>query len=160
MIPWLIIDGCNLIHRCGAPPGGSARDFEICRRLWIAALEKLTGILAGRLTLVFDGCRAQPAAEPCQGPVEVLFSSGGQTADSVIERLAYGARPGEVTVVSSDRLEVQTASASGAEGMSCSVFYDLVRETQARITSGLCAGRRATPSGKPLANPFDALQLP
>ncbi len=159
VIAWLIIDGYNLILRCGAPPGMPASDLEGRRHQWVVLLEKLLGIMAERITLVFDG-QAKPVQSGETGPVEVIFSSAGQTADSVIERLAFGARPGEVTVVSSDRLEIQTASASGAVGMSCSVFYEKVCETISRLSSTQGASPRTAKQAPPLGNPFANLRLP
>jgi predicted RNA-binding protein with PIN domain len=188
MIRWLIIDGYNLIrragdHRTGVPtlracppaqarPGSSARevgvprDLDSQRRHLIQLLEKTIGILAERITVVFDG-RSGGNGHSSEGPdeqvspvVEVLFSPQNKTADTVIEQLAFQAGPkGKVVVVTSDRLERETTEASGAETMACSVFLDQLSETLVRIEQELRSRNAAQHPATPIGNPFSGLDI-
>lgn len=175
MTKWLIIDGYNLIHRTGAPTlreVGMPRDLAGKRRRLIQLLEKTVGILAERITVVFDGRSGGDGhsggdGRSSGGPdeqeslvVEVLFSPRDKTADTVIEQLVFQAgAAGRVVVVTSDRLERETTEAAGAETMACSVFLDQLNETLARIEQNLLARGAAQHPSAPLGNPFSGLVI-
>ena len=180
MTKWLIIDGYNLIHRIGDylsgvpmfQAGGVPRDLAGKRRRLIQLLEKTVGILAERITVVFDGRSGGGPARSVThsvagGPdeqeslvVEVLFSPRDKTADTVIEQLVFQAGPaGKVVVVTSDRLERETTEAAGAETKACSVFLDQLNETLARIEQELRALGTAQHPAAPLGNPFSDLVI-
>ncbi|MDP2991542.1 MAG: NYN domain-containing protein [Kiritimatiellota bacterium] len=194
MTRWLIIDGYNLIHRTGNHLAGGPtlrevgmpRDLAGKRRHLIQLLEKTVGILAERITVVFDG-HSSGDGHSGDGPdeqesqvVEVLFSPRDKTADTVIEQLVFQAglagRPacnavrstaGRVVVVTSDRLERETTDAAGAETMACSVFLDQLNETLARIEQNLrlrgslpaYGGPPSKHPATPLGNPFSSLDI-
>ena len=147
---WIIIDGNNLIH------SGRERyfdragfDFPGARRQLVALLDELSGELASRLTVVFDGTiGGRDESLRAEGP-EVLFSPQDLTADSVIERMVAGAGdPGKILVVTSDRAEIQTVTVAGGQVMSCKSFLDLIDETQQTLKRRLAnqskSGPRAT----------------
>ncbi|MBI2437985.1 MAG: NYN domain-containing protein [Lentisphaerae bacterium] len=173
MIKWLIIDGYNLLYRCGAELGISPGSLAGRRRQLIQLLERAVGLLAERITVVFDGrYGAAPArsathsvagapAEPESLVVEVLFSPGNKTADTVIERLVFQAgKAGGAVVVTSDRRERETAEAAGAETSACSIFCAQLKETLARIEQDLSRAAREKParSAPPgFVNPFESL---
>ena len=168
MTKWLIIDGYNLIHRIGdylsgVPmfrAGGVPRDLAGKRRRLIQLLEKTVGILAERITVVFDGRSGGGPDEQESTVVEVLFSPRDKTADTVIEQLVFQAGPaGKVVVVTSDRLERETTEAAGAETKACSVFLDQLNETLARIEQELRALGTAQHPAAPLGNPFSSLVI-
>jgi len=125
---WLIVDGYSLLYRAGPPPGrDEGLRFSLARDALVRRLERLAGCIASRVTVVFDG-RSEHVApgEIAAGPVEVLFSSGSLTADSVIERLvATASDAARITVVSSDRRERETVEAAGARSLSCGDFLAL-----------------------------------
>lgn len=200
MTKWLIIDGYNLLHRIGkhwsgdptfrarqpfsTRPGNSVREFGLPgdltgkRRRLIQLLEKTVGVLAERITVVFDG-RSGDGGHSGDGParsatdsvaggpheqespvVEVLFSPGNKTADTVIEQLVFQAgAAGGVVVVTSDRLERETAGGAGAETMACSVFLDQLNETLVRIEQELRSRSASQHPATPLGNPFSSLAI-
>ena len=165
MTKWLIIDGYNLIHRTGGhrsgdQPGWLPRDLAGKRRRLIQLLEKTVGILAERITVVFDGRSGGGPDEQESLVVEVLFSPRDKTADTVIEQLVFQAGPaGKVVVVTSDRLERETTEAAGAETKACSVFLDQLNETLVRIEQELRALGTAQHPAAPLGNPFSELVI-
>ena len=165
MTKWLIIDGYNLIHRAGdyrfgGQPDRLPRDMAGKRRHLIQLLDKTVGILAERITVVFDGRSGDGSDEQESHVVETLFSPSDKTADTVIEQLAFQAgTDGGVVVVTSDRLERNTTEAAGAETIACSVFLDQLNETLARIELELRARGAAQQPATPLGNPFSSLVI-
>lgn len=66
------------------------------------------------VAVVFDGKGAKATSEGGKGGVAVFYSASGQSADSVIERLAAKySRTHEVTVATEDSLERTTVEAFG-----------------------------------------------
>lgn len=122
-LTWLIIDGYSLLHRFD--PAGARRPggLQAARQKLVRHVEELAAGRYDRVTIVFDG-RESGGGEGYELPgVEVLFSPAGRTADAVIERLVHDCpSPETVLVVSSDRLERQTVSGSGAQTMGCGDF--------------------------------------
>lgn len=130
---WIIVDGFSLLYREAGilPVLKAGRRFEACRRM-VRRLDRLAGLLADRLTIVFDGQGAGgPSDEALDVAVEVIFSPSGQTADTVIERMARAAeRPQDVLVVTSDRMERETVDSSGATSMGCTDFLAWVEREE------------------------------
>ena len=130
---WLIIDGNNLIH-ADAELVRLVRDgFNEARVALVRRLEPLVGLLAERITVIFDGGPATSRSsgyesarrEPLDSAVEVFFSPPQFTADSVIERLVSDQKDRGVLVVSSDYAERHTVEAAGVDTISCRSFLEL-----------------------------------
>ena len=81
------------------------------------------------MVLVFDGRGTDVTASADPHEIQIFYSREGQTADSVIERLAskYASRF-KLLVATSDVLEQETASASGAECISAEALRWLLDE--------------------------------
>lgn len=125
---WLIIDGNNLLHADPARQALVHRDFALARINLIRQMESLQGIVAERITIVFDGSieGRQPGFE--SAAVEVLFSPLNASADSLIERLAVGSPdPRAILVISSDRQEREIVEAAGIRTLPCPSFLEEVR---------------------------------
>ncbi|HZJ39313.1 MAG TPA: NYN domain-containing protein [Chthoniobacterales bacterium] len=82
-----------------------------------------------RVAVVFDGKRPTVSVSSDPGEIQIFYSREGQTADSIVERLAskYAARF-KLLVATSDILEQETASASGAECISPEALRWMVDE--------------------------------
>ena len=120
---WLV-DGYNVIRRS---PDLHARE-EVSLQEGRAALCRLLAAAAGRsgdqFTVVFDG--AQGGGSASGGPwVRVVFSSGRETADQVLARLA-GAGD---AVVSNDREVRRAAASAGAIAIAADEFLSRLRHT-------------------------------
>jgi hypothetical protein len=121
---WIIVDGYNLIRRLPDLRQCERESLEAGRAAllqMLAAYRRARG--QHRITAVFDG-----AANPTGGHgrekvagIDVCFSPPGQTADTVIRRLAQEGRAGAL-VVSSDREVARAAGAAGAAAASCEEF--------------------------------------
>ncbi len=147
MHDWLIIDGNNLLH--SHPPfAAMVRSRpDGARAQLVREMEHLIGALARRITVVFDGRDGGKQTGFESSPVEVIFSPSAFTADTVIERLAFGApQKAVVAVVTSDRGERDTVEAAGVRTIGCSVFMETA--AAARRSLGAAAPRQAAPRGK------------
>ena len=134
--PYLIVDGHSVIfawadlRKLHDRRTSLARD-ELARRL--RDYQDWTGI---HVVVVFDGKGAEVSATADPHDIQIFYSRAGQTADSIIERLAgkYAARF-RIIVATSDNLEQETAAACGAECISPEALREMLSE--ARTRSGL-----------------------
>lgn len=123
--PHLIIDGYSLLHRDARARALLGRNLAFARRGLLERLERHGAALADAITIVFDGKggMAGPAFE--SHLIEVVFSDGARTADTVIEQFVHAhPRPESLWVVTSDRPERETVEAAGANSMSCGEFLE------------------------------------
>src|SRR5260370_21360327 len=104
----ILVDGYSLLHNWpelapGRPPHSLAARDELIHRLTLYQDAAGTPI-----TIFFDGGGAPAGTPPALSTpdVEVLYSSGGQTADDMIERAAHRFfEDGEVLAVTDDQAE-------------------------------------------------------
>src|SRR4051794_11406162 len=124
---------------------------KLHRRGMLLAREELTKLLTAyqdtsgtRVVLVFDGQGAKLADETTPGGIQVFYAAKGQTADSVIERLvaAYGEQH-DLTVVTDDNLERETASAFGAYTMSTDSFRLVLTDNRSEFERELKKFKRS-----------------
>src|SRR5579884_4129161 len=119
----LIVDGYNTVHAWPALRRTlESRGLEESRRALIAALAEYSATERVRVTVVFDAPRgAEVSSEEMVDGVLVRFSGGHESADHLIERLAYLATRGgmaeDVVVATSDRLQRDMVRAMGVTTM-------------------------------------------
>lgn len=125
----ILIDGYSLLHNWPELARGQARHSAAAREEVIHILTQYQDATTTPLTIFFDGGGA-PAGVPkneSTRTVEVLFSKAGQTADDMIERVAYRFQPyGEVMAVTDDLKERDTVIALGGSVSSCLNFINMV----------------------------------
>lgn len=128
----LIIDGYSLLHRDPELAPALATDIRRAREQLIAKLARLGGMFADRVTLVFDGRGEAPAETDLSvTALDVVYSGRARTADTVIERMVHAApRPAEILVVASDRAELETVAAAGAQTLACRTFLDQLAQRE------------------------------
>lgn len=135
MKDWLIIDGYNLLHQISAlsPEDDIARR----RKNLLVRLEPLVNVLARRITVVFDGqIEEAPDKQKESEIIEVIYAPPDSSADSVIESLVWKTEhPENILVVTSDRLERNAVSASGADTVASSVFISMIAEQTNHLTA-------------------------
>jgi predicted RNA-binding protein with PIN domain len=124
----IIVDGYSLMHRIPDLADRADTNLAAARQHVIRFIERIAPSMCDSATIVFDG-RGEGGRSPLEtSTVEVLFSPPDQTADTVIERIVHeDPRPTELLVVASDRSELDTVSAAGADAMSCDQFLDVCR---------------------------------
>ncbi len=148
---WIIIDGYSLMHRDGEfAEYLSSGNIALGRQMLIRKVERAALDMGQRVTVVFDGDReGGPGDDFETSPVDVVYSPSHLTADSVIERMVHSHKGhGEILVVTSDRLERITVSASGAHTMSCGDFIDVEKKVSARRRQTISYKKRSFSPGK------------
>ena len=86
----IVIDGYNLIRQSSRFSELDRRDLQSGRDALVEALAAYKKIKAYRITVVFDGTAAytgMPRRDVHRG-ITLRYSSHGETADSVIKRMA------------------------------------------------------------------------
>ena len=131
---WLIVDGYSLVHRDPETRSLPAVNLMLSRERMVRKLESVAGAIAEKVTVVFDGRDDPAGTEDVVAGIQVVYSKGGMTADTVIERMVHAhAQPGEILVVTSDRRERETVMAAGADTISCGDFLDLCERTRRQM---------------------------
>lgn len=142
----ILIDGYSLLHNWPELAAGAPRHSERARDALIDMLQQYQDASGTPVTVFFDGQRARYTKHPqaASHVVEVLYSTGGQTADDLIERAAHRFQDyGEVLVVTEDFAERDTVSASGASVASCSNFIRMIDQALGQLQDNLNRHNRA-----------------
>jgi hypothetical protein len=124
----IIVDGYNLIRQSPALLACEREGLARGREALLARLAAYRRLKPHRITVVFDGGAApafSPPRDRLQG-IAVIYSRPGETADSVILRLAAQERE-RALVVSSDRAVMRQAAASGAAAVDSPEFEARMR---------------------------------
>jgi predicted RNA-binding protein with PIN domain len=126
---YLIVDGHSVIFAWPELRRLHARRTSLAREALIKRLRDFQDWTGTRVAVVFDGKGPAVSVTCDPGEIQIFYSREGQTADSVIERLAskYAGRF-KLLVATSDVLEQETASASGAECISAEALRWLLDE--------------------------------
>jgi uncharacterized protein len=129
---YLIVDGHSLIFAWPELRKLHERRTSLAREALIKQLRDYQDRTGTRVVVVFDGKGELVTETAHPGDVHVFYSRRGQTADAIIERLAskYGGRF-DLSVATSDYLEQQTVSASGATCISPETLRQLIEEARA-----------------------------
>jgi predicted RNA-binding protein with PIN domain len=119
----IIIDGYNLIRQSSRFAALDRRDLQEGREALIAALSAYRKLRPHPITVVFDAALAIDGGmrRDRQGGVEIRFSGYGESADSLIRRMAAVERE-RALVVSSDRAVADGAAACGAAVIDAPAF--------------------------------------
>ena len=141
----ILVDGYSLLHSWPELAAGVPRHSEKARDALVEMLQHYQDASGTPVTVFFDGSGARRRPKSESGlPVEVLFSSGGQTADDLIERAAHRFQPyGEVLVVTDDFAERDTVSAFGGSVASCGNFIRMIQGALADLQEDLERHNRA-----------------
>jgi predicted RNA-binding protein with PIN domain len=129
------IDGYNVIHHSRQLKPLAMQDFEAAREVlieWVGRFCSSTGSCA---KIVFDGRgrRMEPMTPAAHYPgLEVIYSAGHQSADTVIERIVYtSANRRSDIVVSADRGIRDLCRGLNSLLMDPENFLNTVRESDA-----------------------------
>ena len=126
---YLIVDGHSIIFAWPELRKLHQRRTALARDALAKQLRDYQDWAGVRVILVFDGRGPKVTAEADPHDIQVFYSSKGQTADAVIERLA-GKYAGEfqLTVATSDLMERQTVTSFGAVSISPEMLRELLTE--------------------------------
>jgi len=118
---FLIVDGHSVIHAWDDLRKLHARAATryLAREELLKRMRLLQDMTEQRVVVVFDGTGSQLTEEREDGGIQVFYASAGQTADSVIERLAARyAKQFQLRVCTADRMIWETVRAFEAHWMS------------------------------------------
>jgi predicted RNA-binding protein with PIN domain len=130
---YLLVDGHSIIFAWPELRLLHERRTSLARDALIRQLRDFQDWTGTHVVVVFDGSGSSVSHEAVPGEIQIFYSRVGQTADSIIERLAskYAERF-QLIVATGDYLEQETASASGAETVSPEGLRDLLRDARPR----------------------------
>ena len=116
---YLIVDGHSVIFAWPELRKMHERRTSLAREALTKRLRDYQDWTGTRVVVVFDGKGAAVNASSDPGEIQIFYSRSGQTADSIVERLAskYGEKF-NLLVATSDYLEQETVAACGAECIS------------------------------------------
>lgn len=116
---YLIVDGHSVIFAWPELLALHQRRTSLAREALVRQLRDYQDWTGVRTIVVFDGKGVAVDASAHPGEIQIFYSRAGQTADSIVERLAskYAAQY-QLLVATSDYLEQETVSACGAECIS------------------------------------------
>jgi len=125
---YLLVDGHSIIFAWSELRKLHARRSSLARETLLKQLRDYQDWTGVRVVAVFDGKGKKVEATSDPAEVQVFYSRSGQSADSIIERLAskYGKRF-DLTVATSDSMEAETVHACGAEWVSPEGLRELLR---------------------------------
>jgi len=128
---YLIVDGHSIIFAWPELRKLHARRSSLAREALVKQLRHYQDWTGVRVVVVFDGKGGKISATSDPGEVQIFYSRSGQSADSIIERLAskYSERF-ELMVATSDSMEAQTVRACGAEWISPEGLRGLLSRTR------------------------------
>ncbi|MFN2476572.1 MAG: NYN domain-containing protein [Chthoniobacterales bacterium] len=129
---FLIVDGHSVIFAWPELRALHERRTSLARDVLTRKLRDYQDWTGVRVVAVFDGRGAAVGAIAEPGEIQIFYSRDGQTADSIVERLAskYGSDY-RLLVATSDFLEQETAAACGAECISAEALRGLLDEARA-----------------------------
>lgn len=142
---WIIIDGYNVLHQIDELAPLLHSDLLTARHRLVRFVENTAHRLASKATIVFDGRESGSDDALSTEHLEVFFSPGNLSADTVIERLvSLYERPEKILVITSDHAEQATVSSAGAQVMSSQEFIARCEQDTRRSQD-----RRTPPGHKP-----------
>ncbi len=123
----IIIDGYNLIRQSHVFSELDRQDLQTARDALVETLARYKRIKPHNITVVFDGATAPTdvSNRTRRRGIDIRFSRHGESADSVIKRMAR--REGErALVVSSDQEIIHFAAIQGAATISSPLFEEKI----------------------------------
>ena len=124
----LIVDGHSALFSWPELAAAHTRNTAAARERLVKILTALQDSTEWTVAVVFDGKGVKASSETEPGGIAVLYSRSGQTADSIIERLAAKYAPGhDVTIATNDRMERTTTEAFGCTSISIDQLRDEIQ---------------------------------
>lgn len=123
----IIIDGYNLIRSSSSLSSLDQQDIQLGREALLDTLSAYKRIRPHKITVVFDGTNA-PLFEQPQDQIKgirIKYSRSGESADTVIKRMAVKERE-KALIVSSDLDVVNFAASVGAATISSPAFEEKI----------------------------------
>ncbi len=140
---YLVVDGHSVIFAWPELRAMHERRTSLARDALVRQLRDYQDWTNARVVVVFDGKGPVVNSSADPGEIQIFYSRAGQTADSIVERLAskYGSRF-RLLVATSDYLEQETVAACGAETISAEGLRGLLEAARTVGTNERLKQRR------------------
>lgn len=140
---YLLVDAHSVIFAWPELRALHSRRMSLARDELIKRLTHYQDVTEHRVVAVFDGQGSKNSDLASPDGIQIFYSSAQQTADSIIERLVakYGEQH-DLTVVTNDRMERQTACTFGALTLSVELFLLRLKDAEADFSKQLKKMRR------------------
>lgn len=142
----ILIDGYSLLHSWPEIAPGKPRYSQSAREELLHQLTLYRDATGTPITVIFDGANADIKLSSVESTpeLEILFTRAGQTADQIIERVAYRLSSyGEVLVVTDDHAERDTVLSVGGMASSCLSFIQMVESALSELQDDIKTYNRA-----------------
>lgn len=128
---YLLVDGHSMIFAWPELRELHERRSSLAREALIKQLRDYQDWTGVRVVIAFDGKAPKISAISDPGDVQIFYSRSGQTADTIIERLASKyAEKFKLMVATSDSMEAETIHACGAQWISPDALRTLMEEAR------------------------------
>ena len=128
---YLLVDGHSIIFAWPELRRLHERRASLAREALIKQLRDYQDWTGVRVVIAFDGKAPNISAISDPGDVQIFYSRSGQTADTIIERLASKyAEKFKLMVATSDSMEAETIHACGAQWISPDALRTLMEEAR------------------------------
>ncbi len=134
----IIIDGYNLIRQSTTLSDLDRQDIQLGREALLNMLAAYKKIKRHRITVVFDGTNAHFSSQ-CKDKIkgiEIRFSRAGESADTVIKKMAAKEKE-KALVVSSDMGIVNAVVSHGAATINSQMFEEKIAMAEYMSAKGL-----------------------
>lgn len=140
---YLIVDGHSVIFAWPELRKLHGRRTGLAREELVKTLTAYQDASGVRVVAVFDGKGEKSNEDSSPGGIQIFYSAAGQTADAIVERLVakYASRH-EITVVTDDHMEQQTATSFGALVVSANGLRAWLDDAQSDLRRQIKAHRR------------------
>lgn len=130
---YLIVDGHSIVFAWPELRKLQDRRPSLAREALIKQLRDYQDWSGKKVVVVFDGQGSRVTETRTPHDVQIFYARRGQSADAIIERLAskYASRF-DVTVATSDLLEMETVNACGAACVSPEDLRELIESARKR----------------------------
>ena len=127
----MLVDGHSIIFAWPELRKLHERRSSLAREALIKQLRDYQDWTGVRVVIAFDGKAPKISAISDPGDVQIFYSRSGQTADTIIERLASKyAEKFKLMVATSDSMEAETIHACGAQWISPDALRTLLEEAR------------------------------
>ena len=130
----LIVDGHSMIFAWPELASQHQRNTAAARESLVRMLTGLQDASEWTVAVVFDGKGVKASSDSAPHGIAVFYSKSGQSADSLIERLAAKYASGyTVFVATNDRMERTTVEAFGCESLSAEQLLAEISSSQTSL---------------------------
>jgi len=144
----LIVDGHSMIFQWPGLSDRYASHGAAVREALVRMLTALQDNSDWTVAVVFDGAGRKPSTGEESTAIKVFYSRSGQTADSIIERLAAKYAPGfDVTVATDDHLERLTVESFGAVSISSRQLGSEIQAAERTVRQAILEIKKRTVAG-------------